>query len=221
MRTVAILPVKSFSHAKQRLREALEPADRQALATAMVRDVIDALAAAALDAVIVVTAEPLAAEAARAAGAEVVHDAAEAGQTAAAELGLAAALAGGAERVLLVPGDCPALEPGEVDRLLAAHPGAGVVIVPDRHRTGTNALLLTPADAIRPAFGPGSFARHAALARAAGAEPTVDELPSLRHDVDTPGDLVALRALLAARGHGAERSRAVLDRLVPSLRAAG
>jgi 2-phospho-L-lactate guanylyltransferase len=222
MRTVAILPVKTFPNAKQRLGGALEPADRRQLAAAMVGDVIDALSAAALDGVVVVTAEPLAQAAARAAGAEVVEDPLEGGQSAAAALGVAAALRAGAERVLLVPGDCPALDAPEVDRLLAAH-GAGprVVVVPDRHRTGTNALLLAPADVIAPAFGAGSFARHAALARAAGAELEVADLPSLLHDVDTPGDLAALRALLAARARGAVRTRDVLDRLAPALEAAG
>src|SRR5262249_61373221 len=117
-----------------------------------------------LDDLIVVTAEPAAAEAGLDARAHVVHDPEEAGQSAAASLGVAAAVERGAERVLLVPGDCPALEPAEVAALLERT--APVVIVPDRHGTGTNALLLTPPYAIAPAFGTGSFARHAALARA-------------------------------------------------------
>jgi 2-phospho-L-lactate guanylyltransferase len=222
VRTAAVLPIKSFPNAKQRLRDAVEPDDRRALATAMVTDVLATLDGARLDLVIVVTAEPVAAAVARELGAGVVHDAAEAGQSAAADAGIAAAVAGGAERVLLVPGDCPALMPSEIDALLDAHAGGRrVVIVPDRHRTGTNALLLSPPDVIRPAFGPGSFARHAALAHAAGATVEVAELPSLGHDVDTPGDLAALRALLAATGRGAARTREVLDRLAPRLEAAG
>jgi 2-phospho-L-lactate guanylyltransferase len=221
VRTAAVLPVKSFPNAKQRLREAVQPDDRRALAAAMVSDVLATLGSAQLDVVVVVTAEPIAAAAAREVGAEVVHDPAEAGQSAAADAGIAAAVARGAERVLLVPGDCPALTASEVDALLGAHAGGRrVVIVPDRHRTGTNALLLCPPDVIRPAFGPGSFARHAALGRAAGATVEVTELPSLGHDVDTPGDLAALRALLAARGRGAARTRDVLDRLAPRLEAA-
>jgi 2-phospho-L-lactate guanylyltransferase len=227
VRTFAVLPVKSFSHAKQRLSAGVGPGERRELAAAMVGDVLETLAAARLDGVVVVTAEPLAESEARAAGAQVIPDPAEAGQSAAVSLGVSAALAGGAERVLLVPGDCPALLAEDVDALLdradrnpmPAHPL--VVIVPDRHRTGTNALLLSPPEAIAPAFGPGSFARHAALARAAGAEMDVADVPSLGHDVDTPSDLVALRALLAARRRGAPRTRAVLDRLAPALEAAG
>ena len=93
MRTVAILPVKSFGRAKQRLGQAFP--DRPALAAAMVADVLDALAAVpSLDGVIVVTAEPIAARIATELGVQVVHDPAESGQSDAAARGVAAALAG-------------------------------------------------------------------------------------------------------------------------------
>jgi 2-phospho-L-lactate/phosphoenolpyruvate guanylyltransferase len=200
MRTAAILPVKSFGRAKQRLGGGFP--DRPRLARAMLGDVLEALGrVAGLDDLIVVTAETVE-------GALVVPDPVEAGQSAAAQLGIAAALERGAERVLLVPGDCPALDPAEIATLLAHD--AGVVIVPDRHGAGTNALLLTPPDAIAPAFGPGSFARHAARARAAGARVKVCELRSLGLDVDTADDLAALRRALAERPLDAPRTRALL-----------
>ena len=86
MRTVAILPVKSFSRAKHRLGEAFS--DRPALAAAMVADVLDALAAVpTLDGVIVVTAEPIAARIATERGVQVVHDPAERGRVGLATLG--------------------------------------------------------------------------------------------------------------------------------------
>lgn len=218
MRTAAVLPIKSFTRAKQRLGEAVGGDDRQELAQAMAGDVLAALAAVpALDDVVVVTAEPLAARAAERTGAAVVHDPDESGQSGAALRGIDAAVVRGAERALLVPGDCPALDPDEVAGLLAhGFEPPHVTIVPDRHGTGTNALLLTPPEAIVPAFGPGSFARHAVLARAAGATVKVSELPSLGLDVDTPGDLAALRAALALWPGAAGRTRAVLDRLVPA-----
>jgi 2-phospho-L-lactate guanylyltransferase len=217
MRTVAILPVKSFGRAKQRLDAAVGQPDRGELAAAMVSDVLAALAAVAgLEDVIVVTAEPRAAAAAQAAGAHVVDDPVEAGQSAAAARGVAAALARGAERVLLVPGDCPTLDATEIAALLDGFDGASVVIVPDRHGSGTNALRLTPPDAIAPSFGPGSFARHAARATAAGARVRVAPAPSLELDVDTPGDLAALRAALAALPDAAPRTRALLERMAPA-----
>jgi 2-phospho-L-lactate/phosphoenolpyruvate guanylyltransferase len=216
VRTAAVLPVKSFANAKQRLGEAVGDSDRQDLAAAMVGDVLAALSAVAqLDDVIVVTAEPVAADAAERAGAVVVHDPDEWGQSAAANRGIDAALARDASRALLVPGDCPALEPGEVARLLERDDDTpSVVIVPDRHGSGTNALLLAPPAAVEPSFGTGSFARHAARARAAGAAVKVCELPSLGLDIDTPDDLAALRRALAARPDTAHRTRAVLNRLV-------
>lgn len=231
MGTIAVLPIKTFAHAKHRLAEAVGAPARRELAEAMAGDVLEALAAVSgLDAVVAVTAEPRAAAAAREAGARVVHDDREAGQSAAATLGIDAAVALGAERVLLVPGDCPALDADEVTALLAgsraapadrgAHP-AEVVIVADRHGSGTNALLLSPPYAIEPSFGAGSLARHAARGRAAGASVRIAGIPSLSLDVDTPGDLDALRSALAARGGGAPRTRALLERLLPRATAAG
>jgi 2-phospho-L-lactate guanylyltransferase len=208
MRTVAILPVKSFGRAKQRLGHAFP--DRPALAAAMVADVLDALAAVpSLDGVIVVTAEPTAAEIAHGRGARVVHDPAETGQSDAVARGVAAA---DAERILLVPGDCPALDPDEVEALLSRT--APVVIVPDRHGTGTNALLLSPPDVMAPAFGEGSFERHSGLARAAGTEPDVADVRTLGLDVDTPDDLAALKRALSAFPGGAVRTRALLEQAV-------
>jgi 2-phospho-L-lactate guanylyltransferase len=220
MRTVAVLPVKSFVRAKQRIGDALVGEDRRALAEAMVGDVLEALGRVeGLDGIVMVTAEPIARALAEAAGAHVVHDGREAGQSAAAAMGVDAAMAAGAERVLMVPGDCPALDPPEVSGLLAGSTRPEVVIVPDRHGHGTNALLVAPPDAVAPSFGPGSFARHAATARAGGARVRVAALTSLGLDVDTPGDLAALRAALGARPDAAARTRAVLDRLMPAFAA--
>jgi 2-phospho-L-lactate guanylyltransferase len=202
MRTVAILPVKRFGRAKQRLSGGFP--DRPSLAAAMVADVLDALAAVPeLDGIVVVTAQAVTART----DVTIVPDPVEAGQSAAAVRGIEAAR--DADRVLLVPGDCPALDPAEI-RALLAH-DAAVVIVPDRHGTGTNSLLLTPPDVIAPSFGEGSFERHRALAAAAGASLIVAEAGSLELDVDTPDDLAALRRTLQARPGGAVRTRALLE----------
>src|SRR5215207_1645277 len=115
MQTLAILPVKRFAAAKQRLTPSLEPGTREILAEAMVRDVLSALAdVRRLDGIVVVTSERRALPPARAADAHVLPDAEEAGQSPAVTAGVAHALEVGAERVLLVPGDCPGLHPGEV-----------------------------------------------------------------------------------------------------------
>jgi 2-phospho-L-lactate guanylyltransferase len=196
MRTLAILPVKRFELAKSRLGELLGPTQRRLLAEAMVTDVLNALLGApGLDAVVVVTNEPSVASLADSLGAMVLADPVESGQSAAALVGITHALASGCERVLLVPGDCPALDGAALGTLLgcAAAPPA-VTIVADRHGSGTNALLLTPPDAIEPGFGPDSFERHRQRASAAGAAWHVERLAGLALDIDTPEDLAALRA---------------------------
>jgi 2-phospho-L-lactate guanylyltransferase len=91
-----------------------------------------------------------------------------------------------------------------------------VGIVPDRHGTGTNALLLAPPDAISPAFGEGSRERHARLAGAAGLDPALESLESLALDLDTPEDLAALQGVLGTRPERAPRTAAALRAHVPA-----
>ena len=216
VRTIAVLPVKRFSAAKQRLDNDLSDGTRRALAEAMVTDVLIALRRSQrVDEVLVVSGETMAV--ALAAGydaAAVVDDPEDAGHSAAALRGIDAAIERGATRVLLVPGDCPALDPAEVDALLADAPveGPNVIVVPDRHGDGTNALLLTPPDAIEPAFGPGSRERHERLAAEAGATCEAIDVTTLGLDVDTVDDLAALRTALEDVRGGASHTRGLLAR---------
>jgi 2-phospho-L-lactate guanylyltransferase len=213
--TFAILPVKRFGVAKVRLGDELSGGTRRALAEAMVTDVLMALRRTkAVAEVQVVTSEPAAEAIGRGYGANVLFDGEEAGQSAATLIGIAHAIEEGATRVLLVPGDCPALDPAEVEELLdRPATGRSVVIVPDRHGTGTNALLLTPPDVIVPQFGPDSRAKHEQAAAAAKVPCTVEEVPTLSIDVDTAEDLAALRIALANRRGGAAHTRGMLSRI--------
>jgi 2-phospho-L-lactate guanylyltransferase len=213
--TLAILPVKRFGIAKVRLGDELSGGTRRALAEAMVTDVLMALRRTPrVSEVLLVTSEPAAEAIGRGYGANVLVDDREAGQSAATLIGVAYALEEGAPRVLLVPGDVPALDPGELDALLdRPAQGRSVVIVPDRHGTGTNALLLTPPDVIAPAFGPDSRALHEKAAADAGVPCTVEEVSTLSLDVDTSEDLAELRLALANRRGGAAHTRGMLSRL--------
>lgn len=212
MTTAAILPVKRFARAKQRLGESVADDLRLELARAMVGDVLCALhECAAIDLTIVVSSERSVAAAAVYQGALVVEDSAEEGQSAAVRLGLERALGEGAERALCIPGDCPALDPAELEALLLMDSAPSeVVIVPDRHGTGTNGLLLSPPDMILPSFGPGSCERHRKLARAAGVACRLEHPPSLLLDIDTSADLDALHERLAGEAVRAPRTRGVL-----------
>jgi 2-phospho-L-lactate guanylyltransferase len=215
-RTTAVLPIKRFSAAKQRLNGDLSDGTRRALTEAMVTDVLIALRRARrVDEVLVVSGEHAAV--ALAAGYDasaVIDDPDDAGHSAAALRGIDAALERGATRVVLVPGDCPALDPGELDALLERPPAEReVIVVPDRHGTGTNAIVLTPPGVMGPAFGPGSRERHERLAADAGAACTVAEVTTLGMDVDTLDDLEALRAALDGFRGGASHTRGLLARV--------
>lgn len=211
MKATAVLPVKRFDAAKQRLAAGIDETQRRELAAAMVADVLDAIGEArSIERLIVVTGDPIAQELAAKAGAEVVPDPEDAGHVQAAQAGIARAEAEGAERVALLAGDCPLLDPRELDRLLTGVPGSYVGIVPDRHGSGTNALLLSPPSAIVPAFGEGSRQRHVDAAREAGIPFGIEELPSIELDLDTPADVIALQRELGRRPKRARRTAKAL-----------
>jgi 2-phospho-L-lactate guanylyltransferase len=211
LKATAILPAKRFDSAKRRLAGGMDDERREALVEAMLEDVLEAIGQArSIERTIVVSSEPRAVAPAAAAGAELVPDPDHGGHSGAALAAIARARELGAECVMLLPGDCPLLDPRELDRLLTGVPSRFVAIVPDRHGTGTNALVLTPPDAIVPAFGEGSCARHVAAAREAGCPYAVEELDSLGLDLDTPADIVALTGALEDRPGRARRTAKVL-----------
>ena len=144
-----------------------------------------------------------------------IRDRSESGQSDATRLGIHHALECGFERVLLVPGDTPLLDPLEIDGMLTRATAEHLdgVIVPDRGGTGTNALLLRPPDVFDPSFGPGSLERHIDAASSAGIRFRVERVRSLMHDIDTPDDLADLGVLLDDLRGVAPRTRGALRQL--------
>jgi 2-phospho-L-lactate guanylyltransferase len=216
MRTLAIVPIKSFEVAKQRLSDTLAKGGRRSLVQAMFSDVLGALRrTAGIESIAVVTADSAAATVASGERMVVLADDVSAGQSAATEIGIRYAREQGFERVLLVPGDTPLLKPPEVEDLLtrSERDGISVAIVPDRHGTGTNGLLIAPPGIFDPSFGPGSLERHRAQARERKLVHRIEALPSLGHDVDTPGDLAALWSVVDESRRGAQRTRGALSQL--------
>jgi 2-phospho-L-lactate guanylyltransferase len=216
MRTLAVVPIKTLSAAKTRLSGALATGARMSLMQAMFSDVLGSLRhTPAVDGIAVVTADVIAEALARGDGATVLHDDHQTGQSDATLIGIRHAIASGYDRVVLLPGDTPLVDAIELGALLerSAADGLQVAIVSDRGGTGTNALVLSPPDAMMPSFGPGSFERHVALAEEAGLRYRAEPAPSLEHDVDTPDDLAALALALDGARTVAPRTRGALRQL--------
>jgi 2-phospho-L-lactate guanylyltransferase len=169
-----------------------------------------------IDRIVVVSSDNNAQQVAGGHGASVVEDSAM-GHSDAAMAGIADAIEHGATRALLIPGDCPLLDPKQLEELLAIEVSApSALIIPDRHGEGTNALLLTPPGALTPSFGAGSAARHHQLARSQGTESHTVEVPTLALDIDTPEDLLELQRTLDTTRGGAAHTRGMLNQLARS-----
>ena len=220
MRATVVLPVKRFANAKMRVVETIGPPGRAAVLRAMLADVLVALdRSREVERVIMVTgegrAEKIAMERAKRSRTplEVLREPADHGHSEAATLGIVRAKSLGAACTALLPGDCPLLEPTELDRALSSFGDGTVGVASDHHGTGTNGLFLSPADAIGPAFGPGSCERHLDRARRAGYKAELLDIPSLTLDLDTPDDLGSLTSLLAESPKRAPLTAAALAEL--------
>jgi len=202
-----VVPVKERDRAKERLTPLLSSALRRGLALAMLEDVLGAIAATpGLAGLLVVTVDAGAAGLARRYGARIVEDGARDGHTGAVTAAARILCAERRAGMLTLPGDVPLATPAEIGRLLSAHrPAPAFTIAPSRDEGGSNAILLSPPDAVPLRFGVDSFFPHLRAAEGQGIRPTVLRLPGIALDIDTPEDLAAF-----ARLPSTTRSRAFL-----------
>ncbi len=187
----AVVPIKGGLGSKQRLAGLLSPEQRVSLALVMAEDVLAALSRVrGLAGVLVVTGDPAAAALAERFGARVTEEGAADGHTGAVMAATRILLREGRASLLQVPGDIPRITPIEVETLLAAHrPAPSFTVAPAHDERGSNAVLLSPPDAVPLRFGDDSFFPHLDAARARGIEPTVVPLPGIGMDIDHPADL--------------------------------
>jgi len=187
----AIVPVKPLRRGKSRLAGVLTQDEREDLNTRLLAHTLDTLAAIPeIEHVLVISRDPAALALAREHGARTVQENGSPHLNVALARATVVAKNYVTSAVLVVPADLPLLTPEDVRAMLerAKNPPV-VVIAPDRHRQGTNALFVCPAGLIEYDFGPGSFQRHCDRAIEAGARLEIFELPSIALDVDLPEDL--------------------------------
>jgi 2-phospho-L-lactate guanylyltransferase len=211
--TTAIVPVKGLSTANARLNGLLGEDERTRLAEALFLDLIVKLPRSrCIDDVLIVTSDSSVARQAGWFGHKVLVQETDEGHAEAAAAGALAAMADGARRVAMLPVDCPMLDTDELDAHLGRSPRTAL-IVPDRHGSGTNALMLNPPDLFLPAFGPDSCARHVTRARATSQSFALERVESLAIDLDTPEDFTLLRDRLLLDPQPAPRTAKVLWQL--------
>ena len=189
----AIVPVKEFEGAKQRLSPALSADERRVLAATMLEDVLDALSAVReLAGLLVVTIDPAATSLATRYGARVVADGARDGHTGAVTAAARLLVREGHAAMMTMPGDIPRATSAEIAATVAAHRAApAFTIVPAHDDLGSNTIVMSPPDAVPLRFGEDSFYPHLDAARARGIEPLVVRHPGIGMDIDNPVDLVA------------------------------
>lgn len=196
MKTAALLPLKDFVNAKQRLAGVLAPHERRALFHAMVEDVLRALTAArCIDQVLIISDDPAADLFARQFGARCIseHACGVRGLNAVVTFGVRQLMREGAERVLITHGDLPLLDAADIDALLAVAV-EGVWIAPDARHDGSNVMVCVPPTAIEFHYGSGSCQAHMQAAAQRGVRCALWSSPRMAMDVDVPADLVALMA---------------------------
>jgi 2-phospho-L-lactate/phosphoenolpyruvate guanylyltransferase len=207
----AVVPVKEFTGAKQRLSPALSPEERRALATIMLEDVLDAVSAVReLAGLIVVTVDPAATSLAVRHGARVVNEGAREGHTGAVAAAQRLLVREGRAAMMTMPGDIPLLTSAEIAATLAAHPAApAFTIVPAHDDLGSNTIVCSPPDAVPLRFGEDSFYPHLDAARSRGIDPLVIRHPGIGMDIDNPVDLIAF---LKKSPRASTRTHAFLER---------
>jgi len=197
----AVVPIKRLDCAKLRLAPILGPR-REEFAFLLTCRTLDILAASGLfDGVVAVTPDPKVGAAARERGAVVIDDGGIALNDACV-LGLAAVAERAADTCVLLPSDLATLSAGGVVRVLRQyermrrrHGAHAIGLVRCKEGTGTNMVILNPADGFQPAFGPDSFTSHLR-----GASGRAFELTSAQvaFDIDSPADLRALALTMIA-----------------------
>lgn len=192
----AIVPVKPLRRSKSRLAGVLSGDERAALSQDMLIRTLEVLAEVPqVERMLVVSRDSRALALAREHGARTVTERGTPQLNTALVRASILARGYGVSSVLVIPADLPLLTSQEVETFIAAAKKPPVVVIaPDRHGTGTNALLMSPPGLIEYDFGPDSFLRHKKRAEGVGARFVVCELPSLELDLDMPEDLEILQA---------------------------
>ena len=188
----AIVPIKTFERAKQRLANVLSEEERRALMLAMARDVLTCLTKCnQLSGILIVSRTPEADALAQSFGTERYAESPTANLAQALEQATQHLIDHfNAKGVVIVPADVPGIAAEELDQLLRNN--ETVTILPDAENVGTNGLICKPPLCLPYIFDGQSFKPHVDAAFERGITPTIVPATKFSLDIDTPKDLVAV-----------------------------
>lgn len=188
----AIVPVKPLRRGKSRLAGTLTEDERTELNRQLLAHTLETLKnTPEIEQTLVISRDPQALAVARDFDARTVLEDGSPHLNTALERATVVAKVYATSGVLVLPADLPLISQEDIQKLVSVankHERV-VVITPDRHKQGTNALLISPAGIIEYDFGPNSFSRHCERAIKAGARLEICTLPSIELDLDLPEDL--------------------------------
>jgi len=225
MKVTALIPVKGFCNAKQRLSPLLGIGERQLLAEAMFRDVLKQVVNVRTVAeTFVVTANEKVAEIAWSLGVQVIREKAETGETAAVDFARLELMRSGRQVVLIIPADIPLVRSQDVEQALSQVPeelsAPYALLVPSHDRMGTNALVLSPPDIIKLRFGYDSFNYHMSQVAAQSLPLRFVENERIALDIDEQKDLDRFLSF-GEDGETYRLARAMLDQKAYKTRLVG
>lgn len=197
----AIVPVKPLRRGKSRLSDVLSEDERTLLNYTLLGNTLRTLSEVPeISQILVVSSDPAALSLAREYRARTVQEDGRPGLDTTLHRATAVAQMYAAHDVLIVPADLPLISKTDICAFLA-HGGKPpvVVIAPDRHADGTNALYLSPANAIDIHWGPDSYTFHIQQAEKKGIRVEVCQLSSFELDLDQPEDLDLLKQIEAMK----------------------
>ncbi len=188
----AIVPVKPLRRGKSRLAERLNENERAELNRQLLSHTLETLEKTPeIHGVLVISRDPKALAIAHDFHARTILEDSSTHLNTALERATAVAKMYTATSILILPADLPLISHEDIQKLLKSAAGHQrvVVITPDRHKNGTNALFFSPLGLISYRYGKGSFDLHCKQALEAGAHLQICELPSIELDLDLPEDL--------------------------------
>tara|TARA_B100000809_G_C14964476_1_gene468633 strand:- start:144 stop:776 length:633 start_codon:yes stop_codon:yes gene_type:complete len=190
----AIVPVKHLDCSKSRLSDVLSAHDRQELiCNLLIRTLSILTASEFIENTIVISEDETVLKLAAKQGVFTLKEDSPSDLNSALHQATLETMSHGATGLLILPADLPLLDKRDLEKMtVTKDSNRMVMIVPDQHGVGTNALFIRPPGILRYQFGQDSLSAHKQEANRLRAKSYICRLPNVEFDIDDPDDLIRL-----------------------------